>query len=539
MNLSPHGILFALVPALVGCGEDSDRALAPGTVLRRLDQRQLDNTLRDLLQRGDLPAVELPPESTDLATPHLVESLHVGLDRVARHAVAYGRRWLPCPDDPACAGDALATLAHRAFRRPLTTAEDAWLAGVYDGSVDHGAATAAEMTLTTILSAPDFLYLLERGNDERSLDDWEIASRLSYFLWDSMPDAELFEAAAAGELHAPERVREEATRMLADARAREAILGFHRGLLAHDAIAGIDLDATTYIGDVDPDGELDPDDEDELLGELMSEFRLTVGLELDHFVEDTLVRDGTLEGLLTSRRTWVSPSTAPIYGVRFDHDSVDRVLHVIGDEDFEIELVPVELPAERRAGFLTGLAFLAVHAHPVHPSPVERAVFVRERLLCRPPAPPPDDVGAVEEGSAEAPRTNRERYEQHVSNPACAGCHVELDGVGFPFEHYDSMGRYRTHDNGEPVDASGVLLGSDVDGPVSNAVELAERLAVSRTVHDCFVTQWFRHALARTERDEDAETLERLRDSFWASGGRIHELLLDLVTSEVFLGRQP
>jgi hypothetical protein len=131
-------------------------------------------------------------------------------------------------------------------------------------------------------------------------------------------------------------------------------------------------------------------------------------------------------------------------------------------------------------------------------------------------------------------RTNRQRYEQHELDPVCATCHKRIDGIGFGFEAYDALGRFRTMDGPHPVDASGRLGGSDVDGPFNGAVELSERLARSKQVEACMATQWFRFAFGRDEVYDDRCTLERLSQSFSRSGGNFRELLVDLATSEAF-----
>ena len=158
-------------------------------------------------------------------------------------------------------------------------------------------------------------------------------------------------------------------------------------------------------------------------------------------------------------------------------------------------MFPMSHDATQRAGLLTMAAFLHGHAGPVQPSPVKRGSFVMSRFLCTPPAAPPDDVPPLGESDEGELITNRDRFAAHTQNPACQSCHLAMDSIGFTFEGYDSLGAVRTLDAGQPVDTSGALFGTDRDGPLVNAVELAGELAQSRVVHDCHVRQWFRHAV--------------------------------------------
>ena len=249
---------------------------------------------------------------------------------------------------------------------------------------------------------------------------------------------------------------------------------------------------------------------------------------------------GKLSGILTSPKTYVTPATAQLYGVEIDQTSTDAVqwqadLEALGFE-YDQTFYGVQLNQEERAGVLTQLGFLHAHSKPVYPSPILRGVFVKDRVLCFPAPPPPGDVPALDEmNNGQAPRTNRERYQNHSTNPACASCHKSIDGIGFTFENYDSLGVFRTQDNGYPVDSSGEIIGTeDVDGPVANAVELAKRLSQSKTVHDCHTKQWFRYAFGRTETGGDKGFLSVLGNGFWGSEGDIPELIVNIASSFPF-----
>ena len=549
--------LALMLPLLLGgCEEDmpSTAPPVPNAVLHRLTEVQVNHAIGELFLVDEFEGVRLPRdiavhgfdnnELTREPTLYLVESLQRDMQRIVAERMTEPGPWLHCegsggPDPQACGRSTLRQFTRRAFRRQLRPEEDAWIQGLFDDWYEaHGFAVAMQLSLQTILQSPDFLYLVEVGDPGRAevpgvtpLTGWEIASRLSFLLWDSMPDEELFELAATGELLERPVVFEQARRMIQDPRAHDAIVRFHRQWLGFSHIDGIQLDTATYFP-----GE---DDEEEL-GGLVTEYKLSLEEEFDRNVKDAILGpEGTLAELLTSRRTWVSEVTAEVYGVSYDEEQGEIVWREVGMVDeYDLAMFPVTLPAKERAGILTSAAFLAGHSHPVFPSPVLRSVFIRERLLCQPTPSPPDDVPPIENSEMQEPRTNRERYEIHRQNPACTSCHDLIDGTGMPFESYDSMGRFRTTDNGYPVDTSGTLLGTDMDAEVSDAIELVERLARSRTVHDCAVRQWWRYAMHRSERPEDEPALLALQQRFWDGGGVVPNLLVDLAVSDAFLTRK-
>jgi hypothetical protein len=198
-------------------------------------------------------------------------------------------------------------------------------------------------------------------------------------------------------------------------------------------------------------------------------------------------------------------------------------------------MMKIQLNAQQRSGLLTTLGFLASNASMEHPSPIKRGVFILERFLCRELGAPPPMVPSLEDlGLPDGPKTNRERVEEQTSPPACASCHVHIDGIGFTFEHYDSLGAWRELDNGHPIDASGQV---ELDGTVheiNGAVELMGIFAESRDIHDCHVTQWVRYALGRELQDMELQELQGLQDGFWESGGDIRALMVNITLTHLF-----
>jgi hypothetical protein len=506
-------------------GEPAECAgpLDPGPApLRRLTHTQYNNTVRDLFPGVTLPlqTIAVDPKvngfenNADVQTPSalLIEQYQRAALAITEAAWATPEAFLPCTADGGgepqqCGHTFLLDFGARAFRRPLTADEEAAFLGFFDQQLAETNFTVAlQLATQALLQSPPFLYFLEfggepiEGGEAVALSGHELAARLSYFLWDSMPDAQLFAAADAGDLDTAEG-------LLADSKARGALVNFHRQWFDFDGVALINPDAATYPT-------------------YSPELRTAMRAELDRFVEATLFEGpGTFASLLTATETEVDASLAAVYGV---------------DPPPPGEWAPAVLDPAQRSGILTRAGFLARTAHAVHPSPVKRGVFVLARLLCVPPAPPPANVNTnpPDEGEPGQPKTNRERYAKHTAQAECAACHTTIDGVGFGFEHYDALGRWRDLDNGEPVDASGELIGTDVDGTFDGAIELSEKLATSTQAHDCVVSQVYRYALGRGTGVADLCSLDDLRTQFAEASGDVRALLLAVVSSDAFRTRR-
>ncbi len=417
--------------------------------------------------------------------------------------------------------DTIDSLGVRVFRRQLSDGDRARYGALFDAafvdesSVEDDFIVALSVTVNAMLQSPQFLYIFglaevtDDGSGVAALDDYELASRLSYLLWDSMPDEALLAAAAAGELTDPDQLEAHAIRMLEEAPARGALATFHRQWLHFDDLLGEMKDPATF-----------PDWNDDVQASMHE--------QMSRYVEHVMFEgEGTVEALLTGTSVPVDQTLADFMGIPAPDDA----------------WAPATLPGEGRRGVLTLPGFLAAQAHPVNPSPVLRGVFIRERLLCQPLPEPPDDIDPIPndgEGGGD-PVTNRERYQEHVTDPACAGCHNLIDGIGFPFEVYDAVGMHRTLDAGQPIDASGELLGTtDADGPVANASEMIDKLATSEDVQRCVARQWFRHGFAREVSDAEGDTcaLDLLDTALADSGGDVRELLLAFVRTESFTHRR-
>ncbi|MFV8753680.1 DUF1592 domain-containing protein [Nannocystaceae bacterium ST9] len=386
----------------------------------------------------------------------------------------------------ACAQALIDEFGPLAYRRPLTADEHDRLLVVYDmGVADGSFHDASRMLFEAMLGSPHFLYLVEVGTPDDArpgwyrLDDWELATRLSYSLCEQPPDAELRSAAAAGELNTPEQVRAQALRLLDEPCGRETVARFYRQWLELEQLVSLARDPAVY-----------PD----YVAATMPGAMLR---EADRFLAElTWNEDATIADLYAADHTWVDATGAALYG-----------LEVAGDE-----LVRVELPPER-LGLLTLPGVLTVTSKFSQTSPVYRGAFVIRELLCGTLASPPGNVD-VTPPALDPSLTTRERWAAHSSDPACSGCHARLDPVGFALEEFDAIGRHRTEEYGKPIDASGGLpdLGA-ADGSLVGGVALAELIADSDEAATCFARQWFRFAGARTEQGGsiDDETLALIR----------------------------
>ena len=402
----------------------------------------------------------------------------------------------------------------KAFRRPLTTEEVADYTAFFEGErANSSFAGAVQLTTEAFLQAPQFLYRLELGDpataatDRVKLTSYEIASRLSYLVWGSAPDATLTAAAAANGLDDATARETHARRLLGDARTGTMMVEFHRQWLDLDRLAKEPKDPKTYPKYDTP---------------LQSAIRE----ESDRFVRKVMWQGaGTLDAFLTSTDTEVNAPLAALYGVAAPASG----------------WAAATLDPAQRAGFLTRANFLASRAHQLEGSPPLRSVFIRDRLLCLPPLMPPADANLSEPAATPGAmaQTNRQLFEARIAPATCKGCHTIINPMGYGLENYDAVGAYRTTDNGLPVDASGAITGSDVDGPFTGGVELSKKLAGSKTVAACATTTWYAYALGRDLGTADACRLAKLNLSLSDAHGDVRELLVAIVTSPEFIYRDP
>ncbi len=493
------------------------------TRLRRLTRVELDNTVRDLfgIEAGAVetiaPDERIGPFSSNAIAPPtdlLIEQYQELAERVALEAGPRMAEIAPCDlaadTGSTCSTQFVKALGGRAFRRPLADAEVATYVGLYDTVRALSDATGGfTAVIEGLLQSPFFLYHSDASSPGAPtatpvlLDQHALASRLSYFLWGTMPDAELFGAADTGALADPTAVSAQVTRLLSSPQAEVAIANFHTQWLGFADLLEKQKDPAIY-----------PDFNEDVSRAMLQEttaFTRAVVLE----------GDGLLKTLLTSNLAFPVGPLFELYGVAQPQGFVPGTA--------------VALDATRRSGILTQAAFLTRHAHGNQTSPVHRGILVRENLLCQPIDPPPANVAASPPPPTPATST-RERFAQHVADGACAGCHSLIDPIGLGFEHYDAVGAYREVDGQGPVDASGEFTNvrDDLAGSFTNAVELTAMLAESAEVADCVSRQWFRFSLGRVESKSDACSVRDIQTGFNDSDHNIRSLLTEIVTSDAF-----
>ncbi len=310
-------------------------------------------------------------------------------------------------------------------------------------------------------------------------------------------------AAERNELGTTGQIEAAARRMLADPRARPVVVEFHRQWLGLSALDRLAKDARVY-----------PEFDEEL--------RAGMRAETAAFVEAAYFGpERTLAQLLTAERSFVTPALARLYGVPPPSGSGPQ---------------PAALPRDQRAGLLTQAGFLAVHALPDQSSPVHRGKLVREQILCQPMPPQPPGL-MVTPPEVDPRRPTRERFAQHASDPQCAGCHELMDPIGFGFERYDGLGRFRASDGGAAVDDRGEVTAADGSGfTFQGARQLGEKLAASPVVEQCLATQWYRFAFGRLEGPGDQCSLRELQAAF-AGARDLGELLVAVTRTEAFRHR--
>ncbi len=410
--------------------------------------------------------------------------------------------------------DGLTLLIERAFRRPPRPGEVERYVGLVDNEVAAGAGfhAAVKTAMLAVLCSSDFYYLVEGNAAEPTtrLNDWELASRLSYCLWSTMPDEELFTLARAGTLHQPAVLQAQVRRMLADPKAARFADTFARQWLQ-----------LKKVGMFPPDSKLYPDYDPHLEQSMIR--------ETTEFFAEVLRRNLSLREFLISDWTMLNPRLALHYGIP-------------GVEQDEFQRVSLQ-PESHRGGLLTQAAILSLTSDGTRHRPVHRGVWISETILGKTPPPPPANVDPIEPNPVDAPKaTIRMKLEAHKANIHCASCHRKIDPLGIAFDNYDAIGRWRTEEvvqagtgANPPVDASGVLAdGREFGGPFEFQQLL---LADLDKFHAAFLEKLATFALRRTMTIDDRADLEALAATTRTSDYRVQDLLVAFLVSDLFQKR--
>jgi len=489
----------------------------PGA-MRKLTVAQYRNSVRDVLGSEIVVPDSLEPDPRVNGYSAIAAAQHSVSPSAAEkfEAVAYDiaaqamkepvrSRLVTCtptgPADMVCARQTLSALGTSMFRRTLTEVE----LGRYVG-VAGTAATALgdfhlglEFGIAALLQSLPFLYRVELGDPDptnaalRRYNSSELASRLSYLVWNTTPDAELLSKVVASKELSNAELTAQVTRLLASPRAQEGIATFHSERFGLAALA-----------------ELIKDQEE------FPQATPALGLAMQQEVQE-LVRDvvftqrGDYRQLLTSKSTFVNGDLAQLYGLPGAGTTFTRVSFPTGSP---------------RSGLLTTAAFLASNAGAVHTSPSKRGKFVRETILCQTiPLPPPNVVTILPPDPTK--RTMREKLAAHSVEPTCATCHTMMDPIGLAFEHFDGLGEYRENDEGAPLDVTGNLDGV----AFADARALTELIAAAPGAAACVVRNLYRYATAHVENSGEEPAITNLTDAFVASGYSFDELVKALVVT--------
>ena len=414
-------------------------------------------------------------------------------------------------DEARCARQIFSTLARRAYRRPVREHDLGVLLSFYDdGHADGGFEAGIELGLRRLLASPEFLFRIERdlagvepGAPYR-ISDLELASRLSFFVWSSIPDDALLDAAIAGTLHEPEVLEAQTGRMLADERAGALVENFAGQWLYLRNVSALT-----------PDEDLFPD-----FGEAL---RQAFQQETELFFESILREDRSVLEFLTADYTFVNERLARHYGIPNIYGSHFRRITLVGDT---------------RRGLLGHGSILTTTAYPTRTSPVLRGKWVLENLLGTPPPLPPPDVPSLEETTTAGKTLSmREAMEQHRTNPVCASCHRLMDPPGFALEQFDAVGRYRTRsESNTEIDASGVLPdGTAFDGAAGLREALLRRPGLFVTT---LTEKLLTYALGRGVEYYDAPAIRAITRAAAGENNRLSSLILGIITSQPFQMRR-
>lgn len=505
-------------------GDDASRVLAVGeSGVQRLSRTEYDNTLRDLLLDDSrsgfakLPEDVIDPFDNDYSTQEpsavLVEAAETLAFEAADRLLADPAKRdqvVGCtpvsPADSDCLRSFVKRFGRLALRRPLRSAEVDRFLGLQAIAIEGGDFhVAVRLVIGAMLQHPEFLYRIELGTPVPGrqglarLNGFEIATRLSFFLWGSAPDDALLDLAAQGGLSSREGIRAAARRLLEDPRARQRVDGFHAMWLGYHQLP--------HPGDV------------------TTSMRTETSKLVERIVFDEK-RPWT--DLLTSTETYVDATLAGLYGM--------------SEPASGFEWMQYDGPGER-AGILSHGSFLSVAGKFGDTSPTQRGKLIRERLLCQVIPPPPPDANVDEPPVSESSPCKWDSYAAHREIGSCAGCHNAMDPVGFGLENFDQAGRWREHDPGLPectIAGDGELFGAGPNGDAlafNGPAELGSVLLESGAIESCLVKQVFRFAAGRREKSADAAFLDALGASF-AQTHRFDELLLDVVSAESFGLRQ-
>lgn len=491
----------------------------PGRVtLRRLNRAEYNNTIRDLVGVDFQPAKDFPADDVGYGfdnigdvlslPPLLMEKYLEAADQIIEKAWArpsLRQKLLPTPPkEKGAAAKNLRHFASRAWRRPATDDEVNRLLNLMRAARDAGDPpdVGMRLALKAILASPSFLFRVEADPKETGpISQWELASRLSYFLWSSMPDEELFQLAQQGKLRDPAVLEAQVKRLLQDPKSVALADNF--------ALQWLNVRGLSSFS---PDPRRFPGVNRGLLEDMIEETR--------RFFLHVKESDSSILDFLGGEYTFINENLARHYGLKG-----------VSGKEFR----KVSLEGTPRAGVLTHASVLSVTSNPTRTSPVKRGKWILENILGTPPPPAPPDVPELEQ-QGELRGSLRQQMEQHRKDPSCASCHARMDPLGFGYENFDAVGRWRTRDGRHPIDASGELPdGSKFNGPRElKSILLARKELFAK----CFTEKLLTYALGRGTERSDRCFIEEIAKKAAASDYRFSVVVLEIVRSDPFQKRR-
>ena len=474
---------------------------------RLLSPSQYDNAVHDLFGlTGDFAAGFAGGADTQLDDLGVEQRANAAAT-VAQQAAQSFASWAPC--DPvkagaaACEQQVIDKIGARAFRHPLSDAERAPLTTVFDAGVkEKDFTTGVEWFITGLLQLPDFLYQIakpapgDRPGQIRPLPSADIAGRLSFFIWDSLPDDALLSAGAAGQLTDRTRLQSEIDRLMRDQRFLRGAGSFYSDWLTLGRFSEVAHDDAGFTSAVAQSLHTSV---------LMSATQLyaqPAAKLADLFGGQTYYLDGALR---------------KFYGLS------------AGAADF----TPATFPGEARRGLLTHPGLMALLARPNETNPIARGLFVRRGLLCE-DVPPPPNAAIPALPPIQSGLSTRDRLEQHTTNPTCKSCHDQIDPPGYVFENWDEVGRFRAMDSGKPIDTSAIMINAgDLDGTYAQGDAFLQKVGSSADVQRCFAEKYLTFAVERALTTDDACSLAAVQGGF-APSGDLRALVAAIAGSDSF-----
>ena len=503
------------------CGDN----YAPGHVaIHRLTNDEYDNTVRDLLYTTATPATAFDPSpagasgfdndsnaliiSDDLVSAYYTAAESLAKGVIASKGTAGGAysKIVTCAPSAACAQTTITNLATRAYRRPVTSDEVATLMGIFNNDMDFD--TGIQDVVNAILMNPKFVFVYTTGAQSQvggatfAVDDYALASRLSYALWETMPDDQLFQLAQAGTLHQAATLDAQVTRMLSDPRVTNMLKDLRNFWAGLDTLA----------------------DPNEMLVGLADDVRTSMVGEVDAFLQNLVAKDRSFLDVIDGNYAFVNQTMATYYGVAFPGQD-------------PASFVQVPLPPNRTGlvttpGILTATAGDVAYTHPVH-----RGHWLTQKITCTPPSPPPQGTNQTFNNPSTTGLSPRQALAVHTNNPKCSGCHATMDNFGLALENYDSFGKWRTtYPNIQgTIDASGTIPPPD-NQPFSNGLQMYSELAGDDGTKACLAQQLMSYVLTRAlTSPDDMCVAKTIGTASVSPTGAISQTMKLIVESRQFL----